>query len=204
MSPCPVPAVVSELRAKIQQLQAESFIVIDGVCLPDPEEVLDLWTEWRSRLTPYAPPEEAVLRTKRDVIKALDLMRRRLEELFGPPEEARETWAGLDLDEVEGGAPDFEEVARPMPPLKELAGSSPRTPPVPDLPPHAGVPIDHPSLQHLDHLPGMAEDLRSLRASRKDTAEDPHPPSGAPPLETSPPGICARRATRRTGGHVER
>jgi hypothetical protein len=50
-----------------------------------------------------------------------------------------------------------------MPLRKEVAGPSPRTPPFPDLPPHAGVPIANPSLQHLDLLPSMAEDLHAIR-----------------------------------------
>jgi hypothetical protein len=71
----------------------------------DPDDILELWAQWRSRLAHYAPPPEPALRTLADAHQALDSLQRRLEELFGPPppEEVRETWAGLDLDAVEGG-----------------------------------------------------------------------------------------------------
>jgi hypothetical protein len=86
-----------------------------------------------------------------DVRRVFAAMRQAVERALVPPEGELKAGDGIA------------KAVEPMPLRKEVAGPSPRTPPFPDLPPHAGVPIDHPGLQHLNHLPGMAEDLRALR-----------------------------------------
>ncbi|HYT87895.1 MAG TPA: hypothetical protein VEL76_04180 [Gemmataceae bacterium] len=107
-----IPSVVAELRKRIQAQQAELFLlgyrvrnrdsgeVEDVFYEVDPADYHDLWTQWRSQLAQYAPPIEPEVRTRADAFKALDSLLRRLEDLFGPVpvEQARETWAALDLD----------------------------------------------------------------------------------------------------------
>jgi hypothetical protein len=109
---------VDVLREYILAVQADLFLVgyqdhSNGGYVPlFPEDgsFTELWTQWRSLLPQYAPPEEYIPPlpgregpgTRGDMFRALDSLTRRLEELFGPDPEPRDYVSALPA----GGEPD--------------------------------------------------------------------------------------------------
>jgi hypothetical protein len=89
------PDAVRTLRKWIQEQRALLFMpgyllhreegTAENVFFPiDPGTYESLWMHWRSLLPLHAPPVMPKVRTANDAHKALDLLLRRLEELFGP------------------------------------------------------------------------------------------------------------------------